>query len=352
MNLDDFGQMNAIDPARMILNIRALPDQIMEAWEAGKSIHLPDLTGISQVYLAGIGSSYTAAQLLKGYLSYTCSIPVQVVCDFELPASARDRQTLLVISGHDGNECELPGLLASGIQAGCRMVVLAMGGKLIDLARKNEIPYVTYSHKGPARTALAYQFFLSAAVLSKTGEFVIRDEDVRSVADLLSRTRDQIDVDVPVVKNPAKRMAGQFLNRWITLLASGYMEAVAQRWKSQIHENAKAWAQVEKLPLICHSTMGGILNPENQLSQMMTLFLQSDCDQPINLAISDEARKMFMVEGFNTDYYLANGANLLECMWNAIIYGDYISYYLAMAYGVDPTPVPGVEEIEYFLTQI
>ena len=60
-------------------------------------------------------------------------------------------------------------------------------------------------------------------------------------------TREQIEVNVPVCKNPAKRMAGQFLNRWITLFGSGYMAGVAERWKSQINENAKAWAQVEEI---------------------------------------------------------------------------------------------------------
>ena len=65
-------------------------------------------------------------------------------------------------------------------------------------------------------------------------------------------------------------MAGQFLDRWITLFGSGYMAAVAERWKSQIHENAKAWAQVEKIPMVCHSTLDGMYNPESKLTQMMT----------------------------------------------------------------------------------
>ena len=59
-----------------------------------------------------------------------------------------------------------------------------------------------------------------------------------------------------------------------------------------------------------------------------------------------------MVEGFNTDFYLVKGNTSLSCMWNAILYGDYISYYLALAYGVDPTPNPGVEEMEYFISQL
>jgi glucose/mannose-6-phosphate isomerase len=33
-------------------------------------------------------------------------------------------------------------------------------------------------------------------------------------------------------------------------------------------------------------------------------------------------------------------------MWNALLFGDYVAYYLAMAYGVDPTPVPKLVELK------
>ena len=57
-------------------------------------------------------------------------------------------------------------------------------------------------------------------------------------------------------------MAGQFFNRLVILFSSEKMKAVAVRWKSQIHENAKAWAQDETISETRHSTAGGIINPE------------------------------------------------------------------------------------------
>jgi glucose/mannose-6-phosphate isomerase len=33
-------------------------------------------------------------------------------------------------------------------------------------------------------------------------------------------------------------------------------------------------------------------------------------------------------------------------MWTALQYGDYASYYLALAYGLDPTPVPMLAELK------
>ncbi len=351
MNLDDFTSYSTLDPSQMILSIRSLPEQIMNAWETGKNISLIDKPEISHVLIGGIGSTLTAARLLQNLLSRTCEIPVQSICSPHLPIYSGNHKTLLIISGYEGNEVELLKMFASGLEFGCQIVVLAKGGKLVELALRNEIPHIDYSHIGPARTALGFEFFLPLAVLCKCGLVTIQDDEILTTIETMRRTREHIDVKVPVVQNPAKRMAGQFLNRWITLMGSGFMGIVAERWKSQINENAKAWAQVEMIPEVCYSTLGGLYHPENQLTQMMALFLKSTCDYPSDQIVSDEVRKMFMIEGINTDSYLTQGKTALECMWNAILYGDFISYYLALAYDVDPTPVPGVEDFQNVLSK-
>jgi glucose/mannose-6-phosphate isomerase len=33
-------------------------------------------------------------------------------------------------------------------------------------------------------------------------------------------------------------------------------------------------------------------------------------------------------------------------MWTALHFGDYLAYYLAMAYSVDPTPVEALEKFK------
>jgi hypothetical protein len=38
-------------------------------------------------------------------------------------------------------------------------------------------------------------------------------------------------------------------------------------------------------------------------------------------------------------------------MWTTILFGDYMAYYLAMCYGVDPTPVPALVEFKQALAE-
>ncbi|HNS62355.1 MAG TPA: SIS domain-containing protein, partial [Anaerolineales bacterium] len=69
-------------------------------------------------------------------------------------------------------------------------------------------------------------------------------------------------------------------------------------------------------------------------------------DHPRNRLRSDLTRKAFMLEGMNTDYIDARGNTPLAHMWTSILFGDYMSYYLAMGYGVDPTPIQALVELK------
>jgi glucose/mannose-6-phosphate isomerase len=156
----------------------------------------------------------------------------------------------------------------------------------------------------------------------------------------MKRSQERIRPEVPTVKNPAKRYAGQLMGRWVTVVASGLMKAVARRWKGQINEIAKAGANFEFLPEADHNTLAGTMHPDEVLNpHTMTLFLRALSDHPRNRLRSDLTRKAFMLEGMNTDFVDARGRTPLAHMWSMVLFGDYLAYYLAMGYGVDPTPV-------------
>ena len=50
-----------------------------------------------------------------------------------------------------------------------------------------------------------------------------------------------------------------------------------------------------------------------------------------------------MLEGLNTDFVDARGVDRLSHIWTTLHLGDYTAFYLAMSYGVDPTPVAAIE---------
>ena len=123
----------------------------------------------------------------------------------------------------------------------------------------------------------------------------------------MKKQQEILRADVPATQNPAKRLAGQLVERWVNVYASGCLAPVARRWKTQINEIAKAGAGFEVLPEADHNALAGLLNPADIQARTVTLFLHAPSDHPRNHLRLDLTRHGFTVEGLTTDVYEAYG---------------------------------------------
>ncbi len=339
MLLDNYRDFAKIDPQNMLGEIDALPDHLTTAWELGQKHDLPDLTNIRQVIIAGMGGSAIGADLLATYASPICSVPIIVHRDYDLPAFARGPETLFIASSHSGNTEETLTAFDAAVEAGCTIIAVSTGGKLAEKAAEIGAPVWEFDHAGQPRAAVGYSFGLLLALFVRGGFISESDADIpQTVADLKSQ-QETLRADLVADQNPAKRSAGQAAGRWITVFGSNYLAPVARRWTGQINEIAKAGSNFEFLPEADHNTLAGILNPEKILLHTHSIFLRATSDHPRNRLRSNLTRKTFMLEALSTDTVDARGKTPLSQMWTVLHFGDYLSYYLAMIYGIDPTPV-------------
>lgn len=347
MNLDDLARFKQLDTLNMLGEIDNLPDQLGYAHQLGLKHPLPDWTGFKQAAIAGMGGSAIGADLLASYCASLAPIPVSVHRDYGLPLYARGAETLVVCSSHSGNTEETLDAFEAARKAECRIVAVCTGGELAKRATENNVPLWTFDHAGQPRAAVGFSFGLLLAMFQRLGFIPDQREAVRDAVASMKKAQENLKADVPAATNPAKRYAGQLMGRWVTIMGSGLMAPVARRWKTQINEIAKAGANFEFLPEADHNTLAGTLNPQETLNaHTMTLFLNSPSDHPRNRLRSDLTREAFMLEGLNTDFIEARGDSPLAQMWTTILFGDYMAYYLAMAYGVDPTPIQALVEFK------
>lgn len=343
MNLNDYSAFLKLDPSNMLAQIDGLPDQLAIAWELGNSLALPAWGDIERVLIAGMGGSAIGADLLSAYVSSISHVPVVVHRDYDLPAWASGSKSLVITSSHSGNTEETLSAFNQAIINDCRILAISTGGKLADLAEKEQTALWRFEHQGQPRAAVGFSFGLLLAAFSRLG-FIPNPSEALNGARMAMKTQQaELSAEIPDVHNPAKRLAGQLVNRWVSVIGSGLLAPVARRWKGQISEIAKAWAQFEFLPEANHNTLAGILNPEEQLSDLMVLFLRAPSQHPRNAIRSDLTRRIFMLQAIGTDTVMASGDSPLAHLWTALHYGDYVAYYLAMIYGVDPTPVEAIE---------
>lgn len=347
MNLDDLERFKQLDSLNMLGEIDNLPDQLGYAYQLGLKHQLPNWKDFTQVVIAGMGGSAIGADLLASYCASLSPVPVSIHRDYDLPLFAHGAGTLVICSSHSGNTEETLSAFEAARRAECRIIVVCTSGELAKRAQENQIPVWTFDHAGRASSAVGFSFGLLLALFQRLGLIPDQKESVEDAIAAMKRTQQHLKADVIAAKNPAKRYAGQLMGRWVTFVASGSMTSVARRWKGQINEVAKAGASFESLPEADHSALGGTMNPQETLNaHTMTLFLRAPSDHPRNRLRSDLTRQAFMLEGLNTDYVDARGNTPLAHIWTLTLFGDYMAYYLAMGYGVDPTSVPVVADFK------
>lgn len=351
MNLDDSTAFAAIDPQDMLGQIEGLPGQLEGAWELGMRQALPDWKGLRQVVVAGMGGSAIGADLLASYAAPVCPAPLFVLRGYELPAWASGPETLVIASSHSGNTEETLWAYGQANERGCRCLAVTTGGRLAQVARDASAPVWLFEHGGQPRAAVGFSFGLLLAAFVRLGLLPDQAQALARAVEAMRRQQAGLGPDMPAVHNRGKRFAGQLVGRYVSVFGADFMEPVARRWKTQINEIAKAWAQFEFIPEANHNTLAGVLNPEEQLSRIIVIFLRASQNHPRNQRRLELTRRTFMLEGLNTDPVDAQGDSPLEQLWTALHLGDYIAYYLAMAYGVDPTPVDALTVLKNEMRQ-
>jgi len=346
MKLNDPELYIKLDPENMIGHINGLPDQLAAAWQLGSSLDLPQWSGIRQVVVAGLGGSAIGSDLLAAFAEPMLKTAWITHRDYALPFWARGEDTLVICSSHSGNTEETLSAFKAARQAGTRILAISTGGALADSAKKHNLPLWIFDHQGQPRTAVGFSFGLLLAVSARLSLIPDPSIEVNDAVAAMKAQQVALLATVPDTGNSAKRMGGQLMGRWITIFGAGLLAPVARRWKTQINENAKAQASFELIPEANHNTLQGVEQPEDQFNATMAIFLRSSHNPPRLERRTELTRMAMMLQGQNTDTITAQGDTRLAHLWTALHYGDYASYYLALAYGVDPTPVPMLAEFK------
>lgn len=341
MDLNNTEFFKELDQENMIGHINNLPDQLTNAWEIGQKSDLPAWTEINKIVVSGMGGSAIGADLLASYIEPNGTVPIILHRDYDLPAWASGEDTLVICSSYSGNTEETLSAFAQAKVRGCKILAVATGGKLAEQAKALDNAAVwSFDYKSQPRAAVGYSFTLLLAAYSRLGFLADPGAELKSTVLTMKEEQEVLRPEVPDTENSAKRLAGQLYGRWITIFGAGLLAPVARRWKGQINEVAKAQAALETLPEADHNTLQGVMQPEDGFGKSMSIFLRSTHNHERNQLRDEFTRMGMMLEGINTDFFLGKGSSRLADMWTTLHYGDYTSYYLAMAYGIDPTPVP------------
>ncbi len=346
MHLDQSSQFHRLDTENMLAEIDGLPQQFQHAYTASFNYDLHDLQKPELILVAGMGGSAIGADLLSTYCTPLCPVPVISLREYSLPEWAKQHKTLVVASSHSGNTEETLSVFNQALAANLPILALATGGELSKQAQAAKKALWMFEHHGQPRAAVGFSFGILLALLERLDLIPSQKELMAQTIAEIEEKQQLYKADVPIVQNPVKRLAGQALGRLVSVFGSDHLAPVARRWKTQINELAKAWAQFEFLPEGDHNTLAGIENDPAIIEKIMPIFLKGSLAHPRNLLRADLTKQEMMVAGLAVDEVNFKGNSRLAEMWDAILFGDYFSYYLALSYEVDPTPIAALSNLK------
>jgi glucose/mannose-6-phosphate isomerase len=348
--LDNPEERRRLDPGGMLASVAGLPEQCRDAWAAARSLDLPAThAGVDKIVVAGMGGSAIAGDLWRVLLQRECSVPLFNVREYDLPPFVGEH-TLVVASSFSGDTEETLSAFRQALSINCPKIVVTTGGQLLAGARANGIPHFTYEFRGEPRAALGWSLMPLLAIGEKAGLTHGIEEDVKEMLAVLDALRAEIGEDFPASDNPAKQAAHRLHEKLPVIYGAGPLIEAAHRWKTQLNESSKVWAFHEELPEIHHNAIIGYCLPKNTARDTVVVFLHSEDLVHLRVQLRYEfTRDLLARSGVDSITVEARGVSALAQIMSLVLFGDYVSGYLALLYGVDPTPTTVIDELKAWL---
>jgi glucose/mannose-6-phosphate isomerase len=351
MNLDNLKEISKIDKEKMLGFLVSFPKQCEDALFIGKRLEVRASykRRYSNIVFTGLGGSAIGADIIKGCVARELDTPIFVNRDYTLPAFVDEKSLVFAVS-YSGNTEETLSAYEIAKKRKANVVVITSGGKLKEIALKNNDMLLVIPKGYPPRCALGYSFIPAICALSKLGLLKDKKDEIRKAARFLnSLQKKSLAPGVKGKANISKEIARKLNKRFACIYASSALASVATRWRGQLAENGKALSSTHVLPEMNHNEIVGWVNPGALLKGFTAVMLKDKDDFPRIKKRMDITASILKKDKFRVLEIESRGRGFLERMLSLIYIGDFASFYLAILNNIDPTPV---ERITYLKKEL
>jgi len=341
------------DKSNMLNLLLDFPLQCKQAYDIAKASQLlfksEDFT---KIVFAGLGGSAIGADLVRSYLYFESKIPISVCREYELPAYV-DNSTLVFISSYSGNTEETLSAYQQAKEKGASLILISSDGALKDYATKDNITFIEIPRGLPPRCALGYLSIIPLAVLNKLGVVSDIAPSISETVEVLEELKNKnLNAAIGQKDNIAKYIADKLFNKFPVIYSSSiHFDTAVTRLRCQLNENSKSLASTHVFPEMNHNEIMGWQSPKKLFKNFVVLMLRDkDMHRRVTTRM-DITRGILKDEDISVLEIWSRGQNLLSRIFSLIYIGDFISFYLAILYGIDPTPVDRVTYLKKRLAE-
>jgi glucose/mannose-6-phosphate isomerase len=333
--IDDNAAIRKIDESGMLLLMQRSPNRLVPPADAESTCHI-DIPRPTNIVLAGVGGSGIVGDILADYCRDAVQLPTAVCRSLKIPKYV-DKSTLFVAISYSGETRETLHMFEQAKKAGAKLAIVTSGGKLLNAAQVDTIPYVQVAAGMLPRVSLPE---LVAAVTHILGQAKVIDGATKlleSGSRSMSALIDTVNAEIPLERNPAKQVAMALTGHLPLLIGSEQNVSVLRRFKNELNENSKVPAFFYTLPEAYHDDIEG-LKELTHLSAPQPVILRSQDEHEGEELARERLLDTFSQLNFPLPLFFDGiGAARFEWLISAITFGDFVSFYLAVLREVDPS---------------
>lgn len=329
--------MTTIDPSNMYQMIANYPHQFGHGFDLAQRIEIR--RPVERIILTGMGGSALSGDLINAAFPEDLKQPILLSRNYAI-SHPLDATTLVVVNSYSGNTEETITAYRQAIQAGAQVVAIASGGQLLDLASRDTIQWIKIIKESTdfqPRMSSGYLFAILTSLLIKAGWLPVGAEKaVREAAAQLFGINSE---------GKGKQLGESLLGTIPIIYTADNYWPIARIAKIKLNENAKIPAFWNVFPELNHNEMVGFTNTRD--NYRIVILRDPEDDPRVNrhmLVTADVLRSQGI--GLKATIWDMEGDSRLVKIFSTLMVMDWASYYLALAMGVDPTPVKLVEDFK------
>lgn len=323
------------------------PDQFRVGFDIAKDVRIPG--SFKSIMISGMGGSALPGNIFRIYLNNLFQkdapeeqpLAIYQNRSYNLPPEAF-KNCLNFICSYSGNTEETIASFEEALKHKLPCIGLSSGGKVEEMCKANNIPHIKLPIPFPGfqpRVGTGYFFSTMFQVLVNQG--MVRD----TTAELLLEV-EKMKKSLPRIEEQGALLAKKLVGKTPVIYATPRYKSVAMVWKIKCNENAKTPAFWNFFPELNHNEMVGWTLPQGKF---MILMLRDLDTHPRILKRFEVTAKLLREKGVGVEIIDMEGESTFSKMFTSILFADFTSYYLALEYGVNPTPVDMVEELKKLL---
>jgi glucose/mannose-6-phosphate isomerase len=352
--LNDLKKIKDLDKSNMLDLLLGLDEQCRRAKDIGAGFKPKGISsaGIKNIVFTGLGGSAIGADLIRSYTSFEIKVPIIVNRNYTLPNFV-DSDTLLFASSYSGDTEETLSAYEGAKGKKARIIAISSDGTLERLSKKDGVPFIKIPQGFPPRCALGYSFIPPLLTLCKLGFIKDKLKEIDGAIDVLSQLKSELDLNSPVNKNIAKRVALILQHKYpIIYGANDYIDVAVTRWRGELAENSKHLASSHVFPEMNHNEIVGWDFPPELIRKFVVVLLRDSGDHKRVAKRMDITKEILNKKGISIVEVFSRGEGLLSRIMALIHIGDIVSFYLAILNGIDPTPVDKVTYLKKELAKV